>query len=195
MDTQTALRNQVAKHQTRLRLATRPVTRPATPGPQILRPLSTPAFLVSARSKRGHVRSIVMHNHDSAVMLARTHKDHAFSVMAKLRRHGKWEKYTTFLSGGPLHRSLNTASEFLRDNGEPWMILNPENERHASDGALEVLERFKIAQPNHCTANICTALILASQFARAFDAAFGTRPWINGREAREITFEKLKNSQ
>lgn len=195
MSTHTAPRNQAAKHQTRLRLAMRPVVRPSIPGPHILRPLATPAFLVSSRSKRGDIRSLVMHNHDAAVMLARSHKDQAFSVMAKLKRHSKWEKYTTFLIGGPLHRSLNSASDFLRDHGEPWVILNPESERPASDRALDVLDRFKIAQPHHCTANVCTALILASQFARTFNSAFGNRPWINGLDAREITFEELKNSQ
>ena len=195
MDTQFALDNQVERHRARQKIAARPILKPIEPGPHILRQPATPAFLVSSRSKHGHVRSMVMFNHDAAVMLARKHKDDAFSVMAKLKRAHRWQRHAIFLRGGPLHRSINEASSFLRSHGDVWKTAKDGSERRASDGAIGVLDRSQIAVPETCTANLCTALILASQFARTFDAAFGDRPWINGREAREISYEELQNSQ
>ncbi len=182
------------RHRARLIIARQAIRQPDSAAPHALKPLSVPAFLVSSRSKRGDVRSVVMFNANAAVMLARRSRGQPFSILTKIKTENKWQKHAGSLQGGPLHRSINTAQEFLLRHGSAWKT-GERGFRFPTKRTLQILDYFDIATPRVCSADTVSALIHAYHFGRTFDAMYQSRPWINGFEAREVSFKELQNSQ
>lgn len=184
--------SQRRRHRKRLSLANVPAKDPEIQSPLLLKPLRVPAFLVSKRSKKGHVRSLVMFNQNAAVMLSRRSAGQPFTILTKIKESGRWKRHTEQLEGGPLHYSINAAQTFLLEHGAPWETgeFKPPSTR-----TLKLLKCLGLATPTVCSAQTASALIHAYHFARAFDAAFQDRPWVNGFDAREVNFKELQKSQ
>lgn len=183
------------RHRTRLAIARATPEQPNSPSPRLLPDLSNlnaPVFLVSERSKYGEVRSLVMQNRTAAGMLSRRKSNEPFKILTRLKKHGKWQAQVGQLEGGPLHHSVNVTQRFLADNGKPWATGNTFHS--PSMRVVRLLDRLDITTPQICSAALANALIHAHHFARDFDATFHDRPWVNGRDAREISFEELRRS-
>lgn len=181
------------RHRARLKIAQAPIQKPETPSPLALKALTFPVWLVSKKSKRGEVRSFVAHSLNATVMATRRSSAQPFKILKRLKINGKWQPYSDTLEGGPLHHSVNQAQKFLKERSSAQ-----ETEHYfsrPSARAYRMLGYFGISPPQVCSAGVTSALIHAHHFARDFDAAFQDRPWINGLDAREISFKELQNSK
>ncbi len=183
------------RHKARLAIVKKTPPSTASPLPKTLKPLSTPVVQVVKRSKRGELRTLILHNWNAAVMLARLSPKQPFSILTRLKSEQKWQRFTGTLQGGPLHHSVNVAQEFLLEHGKGWESKKTGFYSRPSKRILRLLDYFDINTPNGCSACVASALIHAHHFARDFDAAFQSRPRVNGFEARELSFDDLWNSQ